>query len=471
MWRVARTAWLIVLIGVVAGSVVGEADAARKLAKAGPGLDQGPFFHGTGLAWNETDCELGCGFEVDAQNVAPFEIRAADARGRISLLDRGETSNVCCTSAASFEEVEVRASAGAVAALRFSEHSFAGDVSSSSILKAAAPGAVLRRVQACGGGSAYGQAAFDVEGSSLFYPDCGQAGGLRELDLATGVAKTVSLPADARPAALSVAGRFVAYSTRDELVVYDREAERVAYAVELKGFANFDVGIDGTVAVLKADPGYYCGGSTLSWASVTEPRLEFLPVRPCSAHVEVGAGEILFLGESLPDVALKAVNVRRGDTRTVVPARAALGPDFGVDGAGRVSYGWLNCGGGYDLMIGRVDGSRVTRPSPRCPLSLSSRRLSSDRQGQVRVPLRCARGCHGTVALRREGVVLARGPFAAEGPRPVVRVPLNSGGRRLLRRSSVARVTLAIGGLDRRRVARPRKRAVVLVGRGRRRGP
>jgi hypothetical protein len=100
---------------------------------------------------------------------------------------------------------------------------------------------------------------------------------------------------------VEIAGRFVAWSERNEIVVYDRLARRLTYRARIGPQEGIDVDLgfdlqrDGKVAVSYRSVGL-AGAvpTTIAWFSPSEPRLHKLSLRGSEPQIRIAANRIAF---------------------------------------------------------------------------------------------------------------------------------------------------------------------------------
>jgi len=100
---------------------------------------------------------------------------------------------------------------------------------------------------------------------------------------------------------IAIAGRFVAWSERNEVVVYDRLARRPVYRARLGPKAGIDVDLgfdlqrDGKLAVsYRLIEVARAGPTTIGWLSPSSPRLHVLPLRGSDTRIRIAGDRIAF---------------------------------------------------------------------------------------------------------------------------------------------------------------------------------
>jgi len=194
---------------------------------------------------------------------------------------------------------------------------------------------------------------------------------------------------------VAIAGRFVAWSARADVVVYDRLANRIAYRAHIGPRTGIDVELgfdlqqDGKVAVAyrpvelaRAVPTF------IAWLSPSSPGVHMLPFRGSDTHIRIGGDHIVFDRFVNPSKSVLVVAGLRGGAETVAgftpPTRTRTGFDF--DGQ---HVAWAS---------DRVTASRVD-----CPPAGEARPCVRRETGVTSIWFRAARG--GTPRL------IARLPF------------------------------------------------------------
>jgi hypothetical protein len=194
---------------------------------------------------------------------------------------------------------------------------------------------------------------------------------------------------------LAIAGRFVAWSERNSIVVYDRRANRVAYRARIGPAAGIDVDFgfdlqnDGKLAVSYRLVEFARAGPTkIGWVSPSAPNVHLLPIRGSDTPIRIARDHIAF--DRFVDQTKSTLVVADFAGRTTAIARFAppvrLRSGFDFDGQNIV---WAS---------DRVTGNRVD-----CPPPGQGRPCVRRETGVTTIWLRGARG--GTPRL------LARLPF------------------------------------------------------------
>jgi hypothetical protein len=100
---------------------------------------------------------------------------------------------------------------------------------------------------------------------------------------------------------VAIAGRFLAWSDRNDLVVYDRLGRRVAYRARIGPQAGIDVDLgfdlqrDGKLAVAYRLVEFArTGPTTIAWLSPSAPRVHVLPFRGSDTRIRIAGDRIAF---------------------------------------------------------------------------------------------------------------------------------------------------------------------------------
>ena len=100
---------------------------------------------------------------------------------------------------------------------------------------------------------------------------------------------------------VAIAGQFVAWSDRSEVVVYDRRARRVAYRARIGPGTGLDVDLgfdlqpDGKLAVAYRPVEFArAGPTTIAWLSPSAPRPHILALRGTNTRIRIAADRIAF---------------------------------------------------------------------------------------------------------------------------------------------------------------------------------
>ena len=121
-----------------------------------------------------------------------------------------------------------------------------------------------------------------------------------------------------------IAGRFVAWTERNEVFVYDRLARRLAYRARIGPAAGIDVDFgldlqrDGKIVVsyrlvefARAIP------TTIAWVSPSAPRLHVLPLRGSDTRIRIAGDRIAFERFRTPTTSVLVVADLTGRARSV----------------------------------------------------------------------------------------------------------------------------------------------------------
>ncbi len=142
-----------------------------------------------------------------------------------------------------------------------------------------------------GGMAAYLQVDCEGQRMRVVVRDVGHSGRpliVRDATLSSGCCRDVA-----------IAGRFVAWSERNEVVVYDRLARHVAYRTRLGPEAGIDVDLgfalqrDGKVAVsYRVVAIAQAGPTTIAWFSPSAPRVHVLPLHGSDTGIRIAGDRI-----------------------------------------------------------------------------------------------------------------------------------------------------------------------------------
>jgi hypothetical protein len=272
---------------------------------------------------------------------------------------------------------------------------------------------------------------------------------------------------------LAAAGRYVAWLSNESnsvrLTVYDVQAGQTAYTLPVGGTDQLDVQADGTVALVQPDPGgnpATCHGLALrlTYFTVAEPVAHTVPVSTCFNPVRIASNRIAFAqhlsggGERLALTNLTGTQVQ---PVARIDAEPSTYPDFDYDGA-HVAWTKVRC---RDEVVLRRDAADTSAEDPAvtCPVRVGRPVLRRD--GTLHVAVACPNGCRPAPGVSQQGIHIAsprwlhvwgrdrRGnirysPFVPvnlqAGKRTVVRLPLTSHQRALLRRRHSVSVRLKV---------------------------
>jgi hypothetical protein len=274
--------------------------------------------------------------------------------------------------------------------------------------------------------------------------------------------------------AIAAAGRYVAWIDSDlssgayHLTVYDVQAGQTAYTLQIKPTDWLDVQADGTAAITQFDdtldrrpcntfqehPTYF---------TVAEPVAHTLPQSTCFRNIKIAGGRIAFVEHLTNGDRLELVNLAGTQVQPVarLDAKPTAAPDFDYDGA-HVAWTQTRC---RDFVVLRRDASDISPESPAvsCPVRLGSPRLNRD--GTLHLAVSCSSGCRSDRSNSLSGIQIVSprwlhvwgktrsdstrySPFVPvnlqAGKRTVVRLPLTSHQRALLRRRHEVSIRLKV---------------------------
>jgi hypothetical protein len=99
---------------------------------------------------------------------------------------------------------------------------------------------------------------------------------------------------------IAIAGKYVAWNERRDVVVYDRAARRVAYRARVRPVGidadfHFDLQSDGKLAVAFRLVEFARAGTTaIGWLSPSKPSLHLLPFRGSDTNIRIAGDRIAF---------------------------------------------------------------------------------------------------------------------------------------------------------------------------------
>ena len=271
---------------------------------------------------------------------------------------------------------------------------------------------------------------------------------------------------------LAAAGRYVAWtsnSTARQLTVYDVQAGQTAYTVPIAPADRLDVQSDGTVALTQPDLSAdrsACHGvpARVTYFTLAEPVAHTVPVSSCFDVVKIAANLIGF-AQHLPSGGerLALTNLAGTEIQPVarIDAEPATFPDFDYDGR-HIAWTQVRC---RDEVVLRRDVSDTSAEDPAvtCPVHVGRPILRRD--GTLHVAVSCPKGCRPTLGAGQQGIQIVSphwlhvrskdrhgnvrySPFVRvdlrAGKRTVVRLPLTSHQRALLRRRHSVSVRLKV---------------------------
>jgi hypothetical protein len=190
-------------------------------------------------------------------------------------------------------------------------------------------------------------------------------------------------------------GALTVYNWRDGKVVYETSAP---FYSEEDGAATLELQPDGKVAALLDSSGYYCKAA---WLSPAEPTAHVVGTTDCGASIRLRSDRLAWMRVAKRGHRELVVTPLGAPGRTEARFPGTLGDSFAWDG-GRLAYSVRRCDGRSDLLLRRQTGGPVFRDRApiRCPLRVTRKRLRVTRGSeQLRVPMRCPRGCSGTMQI------------------------------------------------------------------------
>jgi hypothetical protein len=283
---------------------------------------------------------------------------------------------------------------------------------------------------------------------------------------------TRTVDADGFVYGLAAAGRYVAWTSNSSsrrLTVYDVQAGQTAYTVAITPADRLDVQSDGTVALgqldLAADRSA-CHGppSRITYFTLAEPVAHTVPVSTCFDTVKIAANRIAF-AEHLASGGdrLAITNLAGTQVQPVarIDAEPSTFPDYDYDGT-HIAWTQVRC---RDEVVLRRDVTDTSAEDPAvtCPVRIGSPRLNRD--GTLHVAVSCPKGCKPAPGASQQGIQIVSprwlhvrskdrhgnvrySPFVPvnlqAGKRTVVRLPLTSHQRALLRRRHSASIRLKV---------------------------
>lgn len=267
---------------------------------------------------------------------------------------------------------------------------------------------------------------------------------------------------------VDIAGNYLAmgnYDGRTRTVeVYDWRDGSLLYAVRAKldedeeRAGTFEVQADGKLAAILRGSGDFCDAA---WFSPAEPRPHVVGTTLCYGDVRLASdrlawmriakqhGELVVTPLGSPGRAAVRFPARQGST--------SVPPFFAWDGR-RLAYSVERCDGRSDLRVRtHTDAPAFRDRKPRgCPLHLPSHTVYVKRHARsARIPLRCPRGCAGTIAVVKRYAGLYQ-PFALRPGRGKARLFLDEGIRSGLAHDGTARIRVQIDAGGRLRGIRRR---------------
>jgi hypothetical protein len=206
---------------------------------------------------------------------------------------------------------------------------------------------------------------------------------------------------DADPRApFDVAGFYVAYGVRGGGLAVGvwRTGQRL-YSADAAA-AGLSLQTDGKVAFLLS--GDECG-RLVAWASPREPFTHVLPHAACGQETRIAGDRIAFVREADGRRELVTSDLSGADVVPVARANARF-TGFDFDGS-RLAWSTPRC---HDTPVYVIDvrpGSVAPAERTACPMRIARAPLRLDRDGRVRVRVRCPAGCvaHGYIEPEGEG--------------------------------------------------------------------
>jgi hypothetical protein len=460
----------LVLVTLILGCFVGAPSAeGRRVALTHPRNDlaQGPALAGEAAVWQEHLCHNDCALGY-SEDVHAFQIRLARTRGQPRLLARGEINNDFRFSASNTFAVSRK-----WLALGREESTSYGTSRRSASVRVGRIGEPRATVLGCSVSEVFVFAPrLGLSDELLAYEadPCDKQARLAVRSLETGATRVFGEPENTYFGDIEVAGPYVGVVRRptadgipDQIVVLEAATGKEVLAVPApSGRSVHDLALadDGRVAVTTFAGDTTCGKGALSWYSPGEPFEHRLDGRPCG-DVRMAGGEAAVVERTRRGYALKLVGLS-GGTRYLLRPSAVRPRGFDVD-VRMATYALSECDGRWGIFLRRFTGRASSIRSVRCRAALRPRTLREDRVGRVAVPLRCPRGCHGSVTIRRgrRNLAVAEAYVSVRrGQRRAPRVELEEGPRRGAR----WRVRVAFENRDRADRPRPVIRRLVVAG-------
>jgi hypothetical protein len=267
--------------------------------------------------------------------------------------------------------------------------------------------------------------------------------------------------------AVDIAGDYVAFvhyeGSKAGVAVYDWRSGTPLYTVVADLWADeysagtFEVQPDGKLAAVLVGRGDTCEAA---WYSPAAPTAHVVGPTACGADIRLRSDRLAWMrvGKRSGELVVTPLG---GAGRSIarfpaVPptirgerySDTTAGQSFAWDGR-RLAYAIARCDGRYDLLLRRSIAGPVRRDRAplRCPLRVVSRTLGVKRGGaSVRLPLRCPRGCAGTLDIRRSSTrqETISQPFALGRHATGARLFLEQRTRDALARRGTARVRVWI---------------------------
>lgn len=374
----ARLLWLCCLLVVSLGIETGQASAADRVASVEGDLEQGPLLVGGQVAWRESLCFRNCaqyesdGYCDDSSLALAVRLSRKGRRTRTLASGRNDCSDAGPSSSASALSFDISRSHFALE--RSSTFGSEEAYGSASTLHAGPIGGPLKRLYRCGDEEVFSQ--FALDGQRLFYnptPCAESPDSLVVLNLRSGKAMRVPVPAKVRIYFLQLAGRYAAFTVQSrvspyasETVVYDLAARSEAYRTGTSGALSRD----GKMVVLRSvrarkNDGKYCERRSLSWYSPAEPRPHRIPVSACNHPVLFAGQRIVYLAPGKPGRSVKIATLQ-GKTRTVLRFNYESAIYHLDADSHRLAFATPRCSGGSALYTTPLNAAPIVTGSPRC---------------------------------------------------------------------------------------------------------
>lgn len=432
------------------------------LQKPGPSLAEGPELIRHRVAWSQERCVRGCGIDFPSEVAHVYEVRLAGARGAGQRIFRARTSGAFSGPNFAYDRYSFLLSEQVLVTVR---HQRSGDEltgeSGGVSVRAGPPGSAREVLAHCVLAPSFDALTpLALDGSRLVFDPSPCDGVSRFVlrDFATGA--TQALPDSAgHVSGIRLRGRFAAWVESDgmvaRLVVHDLAAGTMAYSSPVSRVADFDLGANGSVALLSGDPRRPCGTGRLLRYSVAAPTAADLGPA-CATSVRIDAGRIVFLGWEGITRTLRIVGPEGAAQDLVRFGRVRSGAfDFEGD---QLAWASRECGGGVAILKLPLSDLPIGDRSIKCPARFRSGTVPV-RRGVATVRLRCPRGCRGEVILRHMG----RRKFSIYRAGGDVRVRLSRRARSRVERRGSLQALAKIVTYNRAGDRQARGRAVTLV--------
>jgi hypothetical protein len=158
---------------------------------------------------------------------------------------------------------------------------------------------------------------------------------------------------------VAIAGDFVAWSEKSEVVVYDRRARRVAYRARIGPAAGVDLGFDlqpdGKLAVAYRPIELARGGpTTIAWVSPSAPRAHVLALRGTTTRIRIAGDRFAFERFLSPKTSAIVIANLAGRVQTVARFAPSVQLRSGFDFDGQ-NIAWAS---------NRITATRLDCPPP-----------------------------------------------------------------------------------------------------------